>query len=75
MFGETPGRSVRDRVVDGCIALFGHGHVLRVFVMRWIVMRACETWSTMPSRRLAYGLMAGSYDASTSSAALDLELS
>jgi broad specificity phosphatase PhoE len=44
--GETPeqvGARVdrliaRSRAVDGDIALFGHGHVLRVFVARWIGM-------------------------------------
>ena len=47
---------VRERLADGDVALFAHGHVLRVLTARWLGL-APEDGALLPLRAGSYGIL------------------
>jgi probable phosphoglycerate mutase len=47
---------VRERLTDGDVALFAHGHVLRVLTARWLGL-APEDGALLPLRAGSYGVL------------------
>jgi probable phosphoglycerate mutase len=47
---------VRERLTDGDVALFAHGHVLRVLTARWLGL-AAEGGALLPLRAGSYGVL------------------